>query len=280
MKAADFLKSYWRICLSLATATGFLIYSFIGKQPATVDAFGKLLVFSLTAILALQVAESIDIKAQFKKAGDEARDSLREVLRELDQNSTYLVGFNRAADYADLFDDLQQEFLSYNPHQFAHQSVAIEEDEIIEIMRRRYQSRDFKMAQFLICTGDNYGKENFGRFCRRLHTIYRRSGAKREIKRKVHIRVSTTKSFVSEPTYHLQHKRGMRSVIELRLSSLTVRNTPMPRFYLVSISQPLREALRSYFETEWAAAKQVNLEELLEAMDTGSGEDAIRRLLV
>ena len=93
------------------------------------------------------------------------------------------------------------------------------------------------------------------------------------------MRVST-KSFVSEPTYHLQHKRGMRSVIELRLSSLTVGNTPMPRFYLVSISHPLREALQSYFETEWAAATRVNLEELLEEMEIGNGsEDAIRRLI-
>ena len=56
MKAADFVKSYWRTCLSLATAIGFLFYSFIGKQPTTVDTFGHLLVFSLAAILALTLA--------------------------------------------------------------------------------------------------------------------------------------------------------------------------------------------------------------------------------
>ena len=181
--------------------------------------------------------------------------------------------------FTDLFGGIDKEMFCYNPHQFVAQTVTMNEQLAVETLRQRYRSNDFEQARYLICVGDEYGKENFVRFMVRVRAIFKAGGATVEIRKKLEVRTASG-HFLSEPTYHLQHKQTRRCVIEPRLAPLTL-GTAMPKFYLVSSSDSLRASLQRHFETTWAKANPVDLNSLLMKWEQGDEAEAtIRNLIV
>jgi hypothetical protein len=276
----DFVKTYWRVLWALCVAIWLSIRAFQGGQVITVAELAKVLTLALGALVSLHLAESFDLNLKFKKNRTDLQADLKAAIETAERRAAYIVEFKAQSDYADLFGDLTGDFFSYNPHQFSHQTVALDEEQIIESMRRRYENPAFSQAWFLICVGDDYGESNFARFALRLKKVASTRTSAADIARKVRVRVST-KAFVPEVTFHLQQKHGAdRAVAELRLPGLTIGASPVPRHYLITRTQSIRAALRAYFEQEWATAESVNLESLSELNDTDTWDQVSAKLSI
>lgn len=254
------LKSYWRVFLSLGFAISFAVYLMLSQAPADTGDLAILVTVVMSAILALQVAESYDLRARFQEMREQTREAVGEALREHD--TAQLVPFRRTADYMELFDGLEERCYVYNPHQFAPDTTDIDVDEIVASTVRRYQDARFVAIRYLVCVGDGYGLKNFVRFCDRLRRVHQASRKPRLVEDKIRVCVVPDCSFSQEPTYHIQKKGVARSVIELRLAPLTVPGSAIPNFYLTSTAPDLRAKLQAHFDAAWPRAREVDLTQL------------------
>lgn len=274
----EFLKTYWRVLFALVVVVGFSIRALWGSPVITIADLATMVGFALAALLALHLAESFDLNLKFRSIRNDLRSDLKAVIDLAEQYSARIVEFTKQADYADLFGGLTGEFRSYNPHQFSHQAIDLDENAIISTMRTRYRDVNFARACYLLCVGDDYGRANFTRFALRLKKVARTKAGATEVKGKVRVRVSR-KPFPPEVTFHLQEKLGAeRTVAELRMPGLTVGSSPVPRNYLVTNVRSVRTLLSAYFEQEWASALEVDLDILLQLNEDDSPEDVQAKL--
>ena len=260
-----FLKKYWRMIAALIATVGFLIYSLVGSQPATVGDLAKVMGFALTAILGLQLAESIDIESRFAATDQNVRISILEVVQEIEPYVSRIVELRDADAYADLFGNLKGDLRTYNPHHYESRATSFDESLVQENMTRRHADPEFKRALILVCVGDDYGVMNFCRFIKRL----RETGA--GAKTKVAIRLSQ-RPFLTEPTFHIQQRRGTeRFVIEFRIPALA--SGDLPRYYLVAKQSDVKLSLQTYFDAQWGSARELDLIQLFRDLEKTADVD-------
>jgi hypothetical protein len=226
-----------------------------------VDGLARFVAVVMATILGLHVAESFDLRSRFESLLAGTAETVSKALREHD--TAQLVPFRTTPDYMELFDGLTGRCYIYNPHQFAPDTADIDPDAIIASTVRRYESADFVSMRYLICVGDDYGVHNFVRFCVRLKKVHEQSRKKHLLEDKVRVGVLSDRAFSTQPTYHVQEKRMARSVIELRLSPLTVPDREIPSFYLMTTSADLRTRLQTHFDKTWPIAKEIHVRDLV-----------------
>lgn len=264
MAFRTFIKDNWRVLLTIVVSIGWGVFSFMRKESTT-DETIKVINLVVGGILGLLLAEAVDIKKRFKDLRESNKLDLRNELLLIDRYSTRVVELLKNEDFRDLFGDLTNDLMIYNPHQYANRSTHLEEESIVKSMAERYRSRDFSSARFLVCMGDGYGQENLARFMIRLKKVYGTSKGKQAVKDKVRVGL-LPREFLKEPTYHLQHKRKDRCLLELRMSGL-VKDTAVPRFYLITDAPEIREHLRSQFDSAWHVATDIELASLFDEWD-------------
>lgn len=256
-----FFKENWRVILTVTVSLAWGVFSFLSKGGGP-DETIKVINLVVGAILGLLLAEAVDIKKRFNDLRKTNRADIREEFHLFERYSTRVVELVKNEDFRDLFGDLTRDLMIYNPHQYAHRSPHLDEASIVRSMAERYNSRDFNSARFIVCHGDSYGQENLTRFMSRLKKVYDTKEGKNAVRDKVKVGL-LAKEFLREPTYHLQHKRKDRCLLELRMSGL-VRGQAVPRFYLITDTPEVREHLRVQFEENWHGAKIIELELLFE----------------
>lgn len=263
----NFLKTYWRVLWALVVGVWLSISALREGQVLTVSDLAKVMGLALAALVSLHLAESFDLSLKFRKSRTDIKADLKVAIEEAERHAARIVEFKAQSDYADLFGDITGDLFSYNPHQFSHQALALDEKEIIDNMRRRFKDAAFSSARYLICIGDEYGERNFARFALRLRKVASGRAPTDDVSRKVKIKTSE-RPFVPEVTFHLQQKQGIdRAVVELRLTGLTIGASPVPRHYLVTGVYSLRTHFNDYFEEEWASAHEIEVATLLELVD-------------
>jgi hypothetical protein len=260
-----FFKKYWRMIAALIATVGFLVYSLLGSQPATVAGLAKFMGFALTAILGLQLAESIDIESRFAATDRSVRTTIRQVVQDIEPYVSRIVELRDADAYADLFGQIKGDLRTYNPHHYESRATSFDEALVKQNMTRRHADPEFKRALILVCVGDDYGVKNFCRFIRRL----RETGA--EAKTKVFIRLSS-RPFLAEPTFHIQQRTGTeRFVIEFRMPALA--SGDLPRYYLVAKQSDVKVSLQSFFDAQWGSARELDLPQLFQELEKTADVD-------